>query len=258
MKLFIHPDYSSLRTFVEQLPVRFEAEGESIYKVRNEIKVFNVGDLQVNVKRFGIPHLFNRVAYTWFRKSKAVRAYENAARIIELGFDTPDPVAYIETYSGGFIHYAYFISLQCPYKRRFVEFAKGNPIGDRASVVGDLGVYVARLHQAGVLHKDLSVGNILFEMDATGTHFSLVDLNRMKFCTIGMKKGCKNFNRLRGNEDFFRLLARSYSRTRGFDEDTCFRIIRNSELKNEAYFKCKFAFKRWRKRLTHSLKPVER
>ena len=250
MKLFIHPDYLYLRTFVENLPVTFEMEGETIYKVRNEIKVFKVGDVWINVKRYGVPPLFNRIAYTWLRKSKAIRAFENAVRISELGFHTPAPVAYLESYSNGLLHHSYFVSLQCPYARQFKEFADGSPIGDRSSIVENLGTYVARLHQAGVYHKDLSIGNILFETDQAGTHFSLVDLNRMSFCTIGLKKGCQNFNRLRGDEAFFRLIAHMYSRSRGYDENTCLRLILKGQQQSVRHFRRKSAFKQWRRRLS--------
>lgn len=257
MKLFVHPDYLSLRTFVENLPVTFEMEGKTIYKVRNEIKVFEVGNMQLNVKRYGVPPLFNRVAYTWLRKSKAVRAFENAVRIIELGFETPAPVAFLESYTNGLLHYSYFVSLQCPYTRLFKEFADGSPIGDRTLVVEDLGRYVARLHQVGVYHKDLSIGNILFETDQTGSHFSLVDLNRMEFCTIGFKKGCQNFNRLRGEELFFTIIARSYAQSRGFDEQACLKLIVESQEKSVRYFRRKAKFKDWRNRLVRFVKPVE-
>ena len=88
-------------------------------------------------------HLFNRVAYSWFRKSKASRAYENAVRISQLGFDTPAPIAYLETYTNGLLHDTYFVSLQCPYMRQIKEFAEDSPIGDRTSIVEALGRYVA-------------------------------------------------------------------------------------------------------------------
>lgn len=253
MKIFIHNDYSSLRSFLEKLPETFENEGTTIYKVRNEIKVFETGNVTLNVKRYGIPPLFNRIAYTWFRKSKAQRSFENAVRIKALGFETPDPVAYLEFYRNGLLHHAFYISLQCPYSHLLKEFADGSPIGNRQPVVEALGGYVARLHQSGVYHKDLSIGNILFDTDQKGIHFSLVDLNRMDFCSIGLKKGCENFSRLRGVDAFFNLLAQSYSQSRGFDEDVCLKLIQKSQQKSMNYFKRKSAFKRWRKRFIHSV-----
>ena len=74
------------------------------------------------------------------------------------------------------------------------------------------------MHKAGILHKDLSIGNILFEADSDKVNFSLVDLNRMDFCKVDKKTGCRNFERLRGNSDFFRLLSNAYSEDMGYDQ----------------------------------------
>ncbi len=254
MKLIVHPDYSYLRTFVDSLPDTFEKEGETIYKVRNELKVFRVGDCLLNVKQYGIPPLFNRIAYTWFRKSKAQRAFENAVRIIELGFDTPTPVAYLECHQTGMLHRSYYVSLQCPFTHLFKEFAEGSSVDECKPVAEALGLYVARLHESGIYHKDLSGGNILFESDEMGVRFSLVDLNRMEFTTINREKGCENFNRLRGSEELFRFIASSYSRTRGFDEESCLNIIHKSQKKSIKRFKRKSTFKKWRRSLKQALR----
>ena len=84
------------------------------------------------------------------------------------------------------------------------EFSDNSDISGREDILQALGVYVAELHQAGILHLDLSIGNILFEKDETGIHFCLIDINRMKFQSVDQVMGCKNFERLRGNADFFR------------------------------------------------------
>ena len=89
MKLVVHPDYQHLTRFVSELPQTFEKEGVSIYKVRNELKVFDLDGLKVNVKAYRVPSLFNRFIYTYIRPTKASRAYEHALRLIEGGFDTP-------------------------------------------------------------------------------------------------------------------------------------------------------------------------
>lgn len=247
MKLVVHPDYQHLTRFVSELPQTFEKEGVSIYKVRNELKVFDLDGLKVNVKAYRVPSLFNRFIYTYIRPTKASRAYENALRLIEGGFDTPAPIAYLECFSGGLIHKTYFVSLQCPYPRIFKEFADASDVGDRKAVVEALGRYVGRLHEAGILHKDLSIGNILFEEDEKGVHFSLVDLNRMAFRAIDMRDGCSNFQRLRGNEAFFKLLASSYAAARGFSEKECLAIIQRKQQHSVRYFSRKSTVKRKRR-----------
>lgn len=74
------------------------------------------------------------------------------------------------------------------------------------------------MHDEGILHQDFSPGNILWERDANGHyHFSLVDINRMRFGPVSMKTGCENFARLWGPKAFIELLAGEYARRRGFD-----------------------------------------
>jgi len=236
MKLRINPEYQKLEEFIKCLPQVFEHDGESIYKSRNELKVFEKEGLSINVKRYRKPIWVNRVAYTFFRKSKARRAYENALTLLDKGFETPNPVAYLEIHEKGLLKDSYFIALHCPYKRLFREFADNSPIEGREEIVQSFGVMLARLHEANIFHLDLSVGNILFDKLKDGYHFSLVDLNRMKFQNIRLNDGCRNFERLRGSDDFFKLLAKTYAIERGFDVETCIRLALESQQKSIQHF----------------------
>jgi tRNA A-37 threonylcarbamoyl transferase component Bud32 len=248
MNIVINPDFQSLADFIKRLPQSFDKEGQSIYKSRNELKIFDVNGVILNVKSYRKPIFVNRVIYTFFRKSKARRAFENAQRVLSLGFDTPNPVAYIEDRDAGLLNRSYFVSLQCPYTRMFREFADKSDVAGREDIIRALGLYAAKIHEAGIFHLDLSVGNILFEKDETGIHFSLVDLNRMKFCTIDQELGCENFGRLRGNSDFFKILAESYAKARGFDAEICLEKMLYYLKKNMAYFNRKHRMKKYYRR----------
>jgi tRNA A-37 threonylcarbamoyl transferase component Bud32 len=249
MKTVINPNYKSLEVFIENLPDAFEEKGKTIYKARNEIKLFRVGNKLLNVKKFKKPHFINRIAYTFFRKSKARRSFENGQKIIQLGFDTPAPVAYIEIKSKCLLNSSFYICEQSPCKRLFREFEDGLSISGREAIPEALGRYVGRMHEVGILHKDLSVGNILFEVDEAGVHFCLVDLNRMRFCQINPKMGCKNFERLRGNSEFFQLIATSYAATRHLDKAVCFKWISQFQRINLKRFERKYRFKDFKKKL---------
>ena len=63
--------------------------------------------MELNVKRYRVPHLINRVIYRFFRQPKAVRAYEYALRLVAKGFETPAPIAYILFRKKGFLEYSY-------------------------------------------------------------------------------------------------------------------------------------------------------
>lgn len=224
MKIVINPKYDYLKDFVYSIPENFASQGETIYKSRNEIKVFTVGNLQLNVKQYKVPSFLNRFVYTFFRPAKVLRAYTYAFKLLEKGFDTPEPVGYILSKDSGLISRSYFVSLQSPYSRNFYEFGKGSLSG-REDIIKALAYYTARLHDSGIYHYDYSPGNILFEKKNEQIHFTLIDINRMKFGNVAMEEGCANFARLWGNPDFFHLLASEYAQARHFDVKTCIHLV---------------------------------
>ena len=112
MKIIVNPAYEHLRKFVESIPDIFESEGRVIYSGRNLIKVMTVDDgLEINIKRYGVPALVNRIAYSFFRAPKGRRAFSYPNILLQRGFETPVPIAYIEECKWGLIKYSYFISL---------------------------------------------------------------------------------------------------------------------------------------------------
>lgn len=224
MNLEINPAYEYLRGFIESLPVCFESEGRTIYASRNIIKVMSVEGLELNVKRYGIPAFFNRIIYSLFRSPKGKRAYTYPQILLSKGFETPIPVAYIEQRVGGLIQYSYFISLQVPYQRNFYEFGDAD-IATCRDIVIAFARYTAALHEAGIMHKDYSPGNILFDEVDGDWHFSLVDINRMYFGEVSVKEGCANFARLWGQKSFFVLLAEEYAIARGADKEQCVKWV---------------------------------
>ena len=72
-----------------------------MFTSRNTIKRFCLGGIDIVVKRYGHITSFNRLMYSTFRKSKAMRAYQHASQLRELGISTPEEIAMIETYKNG-------------------------------------------------------------------------------------------------------------------------------------------------------------
>jgi tRNA A-37 threonylcarbamoyl transferase component Bud32 len=221
-KIVLNPQQKVFESFVRSLPDTFDKGGRTIYKQRNEIKVFEIGGIAVNVKRYRKPHLLNRVAYTFFRSSKAERSYRYAFRLREMGIDTPEPFAYILIKKNGLLHISYYVCRQVPYEHTMYEFGRGG-IAGRESILQAFAVYTARLHEAGVYHRDYSPGNILFHQEGEDVRFCLVDINRMRFGPVSVKQGCAAFARLWGPESMFRLLAERYAKERGEDVGYCVR-----------------------------------
>ena len=145
-------------------------------------------------------------------------------KLLEKGFETPCPIAYIEETKMGLIGHSYFMSVQSPYRYNFCQFGNAD-IKSCEDVVTAFAEFTARLHEAGILHLDYSPGNILYDKIGEEYHFSLVDINRMHFGEVDIKKGCANFARLWGQTPFFILLGKEYARSRGMDEEECVRLI---------------------------------
>lgn len=242
MKIILNPAFESLRAFVESIPQIFEKEGRTIYEGRNEIKVFQVNGMEVNVKRYRVPILLNRVVYSFFRKTKGIRAFSYPLQILNKGFETPEPIAYIEIKKCGLIHHSFFISMQSPYAHTFYEF--GNATAEQYEEIAKaFASYTAKLHDAQIYHKDYSPGNILFDKIDGEYHFSLVDINRMSFGEVSMQKGCANFARLWGSTGFFELLATEYAKARGLDTKECIRLVLDARRKFWIKFRKKHVVK---------------
>lgn len=245
----INPEYKLFSKFINKIPENFNNIGISVYKARNELRKISFREVDLCVKSFKVPHLVNKFAYSFLRESKARRSYENSLKVVNAGFDSPMPVAYIEEYSNGLFYNSFYVCLFSGYTRLLREFA-GSEISGREDIVDALGHYVGKMHNAGIYHRDLSPGNILFEKDGDEIAFSMIDNNRMSFEKVNFEYGCRGMERLRGSDDFFRILGFAYAEERGYDKEECFnRILQDSILSEK-----KFAAKRRRKRLFKSLK----
>ena len=224
MQLVIHSDYLHLSEFIRNLPDEFNSSGEVLYKVRNEVRLIEIEGVKVVVKRFKVPHFVNRIAYTFFRKSKARRSYEHSELLIQNGFGTASPIAYFEYLRNGLIADSYYVSIFAPLDRNFNEF-RGQGIEGRSRVLLDFAQFTAKMHEDGIRHLDYGGGNILFRESEKETEFCLLDVNRMRIGKVCLKAGVENFKLLYMYEESFQFLIREYARIRGFNEEICLQII---------------------------------
>ena len=67
MRYKLHSDFSDKKSFLLDIENHFNTSSNSIHKARNEIKIID----EFVVKSFKIPHIINKIAYTFFRDSKA-------------------------------------------------------------------------------------------------------------------------------------------------------------------------------------------
>jgi len=226
MKIVVSETYQHMRGWLETIPTIFHHTGEIIYNARNQIRVIQAPDgTLLNVKRYHQPSMFNRIVYSTLRPSKAYRAYSNAMLLQQKNIPTPTAVAYILC-GTKLLKESYLITLQESLTHTFYEF-RYHSVKGYESVIRDFAIQSANMHAQGVLHKDFSPGNILFDYNPDGSvRFSFVDINRMYIGKeVGMKESCKNFCRLWGHADFIELLSMEYAKARGWDKKTVYQLI---------------------------------
>ncbi len=187
-------------------------DAEIIYHARNTIYKMCQGDELINVKAFHRPNFFNRIIYTTLRKSKARRSFENAMRLLTLGFETPQPIGYGEVHNGCLLCESYYVS--CQIEAQEMRYWEKKP--DCIPLLKALARDMARLHQAGVWHKDFSPGNILYTGTAVdGYQFYYIDLNRGKFGVKSHKRLMSMFRSINLNVDETARLAQYYAEAIG-------------------------------------------
>jgi hypothetical protein len=187
----INPKFDFLKEYIGKIPSTFDTLPNIIYRDRNVVKVDEVSDLKLVIKSYHRIYLTNRIRYSYFYPSKAERAYTNAFRLIERGFSTPEPVAFIECFEHGLLKRSFFISLYTDFNP--LSSVIGN---DQGLLIRDLVRFTYRLHQHGIYHMDFSNGNILCKRENDGFQFSLIDNNRMKFGKFDYARRLKNFRQL--------------------------------------------------------------
>ncbi|MDD2962148.1 MAG: lipopolysaccharide kinase InaA family protein [Muribaculaceae bacterium] len=178
--------------------------GEIIYEARNMIFRDNIGNIDFSVKCFRQPHLFNRIIYSFFRKSKARRSFENAQQLEKLKIGTAQPIAYIENYNYGLLATSYYV---CGYLKECADLRWWERKNDRVEVLEHAGKFIGELHSKGVWHKDFSPGNILYD---NNWNFYLIDINRMQFDVKCIGKLMQNFKCLHDEPSETADIARYY------------------------------------------------
>lgn len=224
-RLTLHPDFRHLEAFVRSLPERFSrGEGTLIHDGRNQLRTFTHDGLRLVAKSYKIPHLLNRLVYGFLRPGKARRAYRNSLFVQGIGVRTPQPVAYMEMRSGLLFGKSYYVCLEslCPHVYQELFERK---FDYEEEVLRSVGRLTALLHNNGCAHKDYGRGNILFRPTENGVELELVDLNRMDFGPLDIRKGCKNLERLPATPQMHRWLAEEYAKARSFDAEECYRLM---------------------------------
>lgn len=209
---------------------------------RNVIKLFEFEGMTINVKSFKIPNLINKIAYRYFRKSKARRSFEYATLLLKNGIGTPQPIAYFENYNWLGLKDSYYACehLQCDLT--FRELLELSDYPDHENILRQFTRFSYGLHQKGIEFKDHSPGNTLIKKNSNGQYdFFLVDLNRMSFHEkMSFELRMKNLCRLTPVKDMVKVMSNEYAKLSGESEDLVFETLwRNTANFQEQFYRKK-------------------
>lgn len=180
---------------------------------RNKIKLFDLDSSTINIKSFKIPNLINKIAYKYFRKSKAKRSFEYANELIENGIGTPLPIAYFENCNWLGLKESYYVSEHLQTELTFRELVLDPDYPDHENILRQFTKFTFDLHEKGIEFLDHSPGNTLIKKGPQNQYeFFLVDLNRMHFHeSMDFDSRMKNFHRLTPKIEMLAVMSEEYA-----------------------------------------------
>lgn len=254
MNVFVvNPFYEPTKDLVLNTILNFENSGKIFIKGdRNAIKLFEVNNEIFNIKSFKFPVLINKIAYRYFRKSKARRSFEYATILIEKGIGTPKPIAYYENFDFIGLKDSYYVCehLECDLTyRELVETVY--PDGD--NILRQFARFTFEMHEKGIEFLDHSPGNTLIKNEGDGNYsFFLVDLNRMKFHKeIDFQTRMKNLSKITHKKEMVAVMSNEYAKVSGLDETqvftTMWKLTEEFQFRFYRKIKLKKKLKFWKK-----------
>ena len=205
-------------TFIQNIKDHFDSSNNSIHKARNEIKTIYFDNEELVIKSFKVPHIINKIVYTFFKDSKAKKSYDNSVKIIEY---VPKPIGFIEFRESGLISQSYFVSENFNYDFTIREPLLDENFEDKERVFKAFAAFTLKLHDDGIFHLDYSPGNILIKKQDSSYTFKIVDINRMEFKTLSLDEKLLNFSKLWAKNSDLEVIIKEYAKLIGHDESEC-------------------------------------
>lgn len=215
MQIKIHSNYLKQKKALLSIVQSFDSNGILFGDGnRNKIKLFELGQKTINIKSFKIPNIINKIAYKYFRKSKAKRSFEYAVILLEKGIGTPEPIAFFENYNFLGLKESYYVSEHLVTELTYRELVKIPDYPDHNNILRQFTKFTFDLHEKGVEFLDHSPGNTLIKKTVENKYeFFLVDLNRMNFHdTMTFEQRMNNFSRLTPQKEMIAVMSNEYSK----------------------------------------------
>lgn len=250
MNIVVHPKYMYMKhDFMRIVQGNYVSEKVFCNK-RNVVEKITLSGKKFVVKKFKRPTLANCFIYTFFRKSKARRAYENALLLLEKDIVTPFPVAYMEIKKSGFFHTGILVTeyMELP------TMAEIKPDGNILSndelkiLIDDFIKFTILLNDKEIMPLDYNPGNLFYyKNDKTGHYgFALTDINRMRFGRfLRNRTAVRGFEQFGINTEHLYDFMLRYSEVKDADVDLCMYYFLGFRLRSK-----------WQRKLKGKIKKV--
>ncbi|WP_333661232.1 lipopolysaccharide kinase InaA family protein [Chishuiella changwenlii] len=215
-KIILNNQFPTTESEVESIIKNFASIDDYITKgTRNSIKKVTLKcGKTATIKSFKIPNVINKLVYRFFRKSKAERSFEYANRLVDLGFKTPFPIAYIENKTAFTFLDSYYLCELVEADLTYRELVEIPDYPNKNEILKQFTQFTYKLHEAGIEFLDHSPGNTLIKKISENEYeFYLVDLNRMNFHdNMDFDLRMKNFSRLTPQKGMVEIMAKEYAK----------------------------------------------
>lgn len=215
MKYIVNPLFLTFEGKIKDIIQNFQSSGVLFEDgKRNKIKLFELNGGTINIKSFKIPIFINKIAYGYFRKSKARRSFEYATTLLEKGIGTPQPIAFLENYNWLGLTSSYFVSEHLTNDLTFRELVLLPDYPGNEMILRQFTKFCFQLHQEGIEFLDHSPGNTLIKKTSEKQYsFYLVDLNRMNFHeSMDFDLRMKNLSRLTPKKEMIAVMSEEYAK----------------------------------------------
>jgi hypothetical protein len=239
---------------IDSLIKNFDSDGQIFSSGRNKIKIFDLSDGQINIKSFKIPAFINKIAYRYFRKSKAKRSFEYALVLLKKNINTPAPIAFYEEHTFLGLAKSFYVSENLQYDLTFRELINIPDYPDHENILRQFTHFCFQMHEKGIEFLDHSPGNTLIKKTANDKYeFYLVDLNRMRFRkSMSFELRMKNMQRLTPKKEMIEIMSNEYAKWYDKPEQVIFESLWSKTIAFKNKFdrkrRLKKKLKSWRKK----------
>ena len=211
---YYHPDF--IQAISDCHKLLNDPETEILLDSRNRVGVVALplqGQKKMDVVIKGFRTRGVNKLKSLFLSGKAFRAWQGGMALKEREIDTPPPVAYLEKRKRFFLDESFFLTERVSDVQEIRFLFLELPSGELRDLLVSLSRYLSLCHKRGILHCDLSDGNILVKKLKSGEfRFYLIDTNRIRIKRrIGPLKRIKNLIRLGIPPEHQRYFLEQYS-----------------------------------------------